>query len=137
MKRLRSDRGGEYDTNSLTIFCEKNGIIHETGLSNNMLGEPVLTACFLLNKVLHKKLDPTPYELWKGYAPNLNYLKVWGCLAKVALSSHKHSNICPKTFDVVVTGYAQNDDAYRFISLSYFCISEYKDAESFEHVFPL
>ena len=75
IKRLRSDRGGEYDTNSLTAFCEKNGIIHETsapympqqngvaerknrilknmintmlvssGLSNNMRGEAVLTAC--------------------------------------------------------------------------------------------
>ena len=30
IKRLRSDRGGEYDTNVLTIFCDKNGIIHET-----------------------------------------------------------------------------------------------------------
>ena len=30
IKRLRSDRGGEYDTNSLTAFYEKNGIIHET-----------------------------------------------------------------------------------------------------------
>jgi len=30
IKRLKSDRGGEYDTNSLTFFCEKNGIIHET-----------------------------------------------------------------------------------------------------------
>jgi len=30
IKRLRSDRGGEYDTNSLTVFCEKNDIINET-----------------------------------------------------------------------------------------------------------
>ena len=30
IKRLSSDRGGEYDTNFLTAFCEKNGIIHET-----------------------------------------------------------------------------------------------------------
>ena len=29
IKRLRSDRGGEYDINFLTAFCEKNGIIHE------------------------------------------------------------------------------------------------------------
>ena len=29
IKRLRSDRGGEYVTNSLKEFCEKNGIIHE------------------------------------------------------------------------------------------------------------
>ena len=29
-KRLRTDRGEEYETNSLTTFSEKNGIIHET-----------------------------------------------------------------------------------------------------------
>lgn len=30
IKRLRSDRGGEYSTTFLKVFCEKNGIIHET-----------------------------------------------------------------------------------------------------------
>jgi len=30
IKRLRFDRGGKYDTNSLTVLCEKNGIVHET-----------------------------------------------------------------------------------------------------------
>jgi len=30
IKRLKSDRDGEYNTNSLTIFCEKNDIVHET-----------------------------------------------------------------------------------------------------------
>jgi len=30
IKRLRSNRGGEYNTNSLTAVVEKNGIIHET-----------------------------------------------------------------------------------------------------------
>jgi len=62
---------------------------------------------------------------------------VWGYLAKVALPSHKYSNIGSKTFDVVVIGYAQNNATYRFMSLSNFSISKYGDAESFEHVFPL
>ncbi|KAL4385517.1 hypothetical protein GQ457_15G014800 [Hibiscus cannabinus] len=30
IKRLRSDRGGEYGSNFLKGVCEKNGIIHET-----------------------------------------------------------------------------------------------------------
>lgn len=30
IKRLRSDRGGEYGTVNLKVFCEKNGIIHES-----------------------------------------------------------------------------------------------------------
>jgi len=101
------------------------------------MGEDVLTTCFILNRVPHKKLDQTPYELWKGYAPNLNYLKVWGRLAKVVLPSHKRTNIGPKTFDAVFISYAQNSAAYRFISLSDYSISEYRDAEFFEHVLPL
>ena len=29
IKRLRSDRGGEYNTSFLKEFCEKHGIVHE------------------------------------------------------------------------------------------------------------
>jgi len=131
IKRIRSDRGGEYGTNFLREFCEKNGIVHETsapytpqqngiserknrtlkemmnamllssGMSNQMWGEVVLSACYTLNRVPHKRLDKTPYELWKGFAPNLNFLKVWGCLAKVGLPDFKRNNVGTKTFDFV------------------------------------
>ena len=43
----------------------------------------------------------------------------------------------PKTFDFVFIGYAQNTTAYRFISLNHFSISQSRDAEFFEQVFPL
>lgn len=115
IKRLRSDRGGKYDPISLIKFCEVKGIVHErtspytpeqngiakrknrtlknmmnvmmisSGLPESMWGEAILSTCHVLNRVPHKKLDKTPYELWKGYPPNLKYLKVWGCLAKVGL----------------------------------------------------
>ena len=95
INRLRSGRGGEYDTNFLTGFCEKNSIIHETsasytpqqngvieqknrtlkdmmnvmlvssGLSNNMWGEAVLTTCFVLNRVPHKKLYLSLIHIWR------------------------------------------------------------------------
>jgi len=34
-------------------------------------------------------------------------------------------------------GYAQNSAIYRFMSLNDYSIFEYRDAEFFEHVFPL
>jgi hypothetical protein len=44
-----------------------------------MWGEAVLSACNILNIISHKRLEKTPYELWKGFEPNLKYLKVvWG-----------------------------------------------------------
>ena len=104
IKRLRSDRGGEYGTIFLENFCEKNGIIHETSapytpqqngiaerkyrtlkemmnamlLSSGMWGEAILSACYILNRVPHKRLVKTPYELWKGFAPNLIFFKSMG-----------------------------------------------------------
>ena len=58
-------------------------------------------------------------------------------MAKVALPSIKRTNIGPKTFDAVFVGYAQNSAAHRFLSLNDYAISEHRDAEFFEHVFPL
>ncbi|KAA0049713.1 ty1-copia retrotransposon protein [Cucumis melo var. makuwa] len=66
-----------------------NAMLLSSGLSDNMWGEAVLFACFVLNRVPHKRLDKTPYELWKGHAPNLSYFKVWGCLAKVPFPTLK------------------------------------------------
>ncbi|GJS35605.1 retrotransposon protein, putative, ty1-copia subclass [Tanacetum coccineum] len=41
------------------------------------------SAIRILNMVLTKKVDKTPYELWYEKVPNLSYLKVWGCEALV------------------------------------------------------
>ncbi|KAL0546105.1 hypothetical protein IC582_016010 [Cucumis melo] len=167
IKRLRLDRGGEYSDKTLKDFCESNGIIHEftapyspqqngiaerknrtlkemmnamllsSGLSDNMWGEAVLSACFVLNRISHKRVDKTPYELWKEHAPNLSYLKVCGCLAKVSFPALKKSTVGSKTFDCIFIGYAQNSVAYRFMCLNDKTINESRDAEFFEHVFPL
>ena len=93
IKRLRFDGGGEYDSALFKKICEENGIIHEviapctperngiverknripkdmmnvmlisSGLPSNMWGEGILSACHVLNRVPHKKIRKTPYEL--------------------------------------------------------------------------
>ncbi|KAA0049696.1 ty1-copia retrotransposon protein [Cucumis melo var. makuwa] len=60
----------------------------------------------------HKRLNKTPYELWKEHALNLSYLKVWGCLAKVPFPALKKTTIGSKTFDCIFIGYVQNSAAY-------------------------
>uniref|UniRef100_A0A2N9HXG0 Integrase catalytic domain-containing protein n=1 Tax=Fagus sylvatica TaxID=28930 RepID=A0A2N9HXG0_FAGSY len=114
IKVLRSDRGGEYES-PFGEFCSQHGIVHQTtapyspqqngvaerknrtlkemmnamlissGLPQNLWGEAILSANYILNKLPQKKLDKTPYELWKGRTPSYQFLKVWGCLAKVAV----------------------------------------------------
>ena len=145
IKRLRSDRGGEYFPKIFDEFCEEHGIIHErtppyspesngiaerknrtvTDLVNSMLdtaglskawwGEAVLTSCHVLNKVPNKNQDQTPYEMWNGRKPSLSYLRTWGCLAKVNVPIPKKRKLGPKTVDCVFLGYAQRSIAYRFL----------------------
>ncbi|RVW42780.1 hypothetical protein CK203_079970 [Vitis vinifera] len=66
-----------------------NAMLVSLGAPLNLLGEAILSACHIQSRIPYKKTDKTPYELWKGYAPNISYLKVWGCLAKVLLSEPK------------------------------------------------
>ena len=100
IKRVRSDRGGEYLL--FNDFCEKEGIIHEVtppyspesngvaerknrtlkemmnvmlvsfAAPNNLWGEALLSACFIQNRIPHKKTQKT----------GMNYGKCGGVLQK-------------------------------------------------------
>nr|ABF98465.1 retrotransposon protein, putative, Ty1-copia subclass [Oryza sativa Japonica Group] len=145
IKRLRSDRGGEFFSNEFDLFCEEHGIIHErtppyspesngiaerknrtlTDLVNAMLdtaglpkawwGEALLTSNHVLNRVPNRNKDKTPYEIWIGRKPSLSYLRTWGCLAKVNVPITKKRKLGPKTVDCVFLGYAHHSIAYRFL----------------------
>ena len=114
-----------------------NAMLISFGMPNHMWGEAILTENHVLNRVPHKALDKTPYELWKGYAPTLKYLKVWGCLAKVAYPTFKRETVGSRTFDCAFIGHANNSSAYHFMRLNDKSICEYRDAEFFENIFPL
>lgn len=103
----------------------------------------MLSSNYILNRLPHKKLDKTPYELWKGRAPSYKFLKVWGCLAKVSIPPPNRTRIGPKTVDCVFIGYAQDSSAYRFLihksdnsKMHVNTIIEVRDASFFEGIFP-
>ena len=119
---IRSDRGGEYEA-PFCDFCSQHGIIHQTtapyspqqnavaerknrslkemmnalllssGLPQNLWGEAILSANYILNLIPHKKTNKSLYELWKGRRPSYKYLKVWGCLTKVTVPIPKKVKI--------------------------------------------
>ena len=90
-------------------------MLQKSGLPQNMWVEALLTTNYILNKIPHKVTSKTPYELWKGNLSSYKYLKVWGCLAKVAVPPQKNVTIWPKTVDCIFIGYAHNSSAYRFM----------------------
>ncbi|GJT49950.1 retrovirus-related pol polyprotein from transposon TNT 1-94 [Tanacetum coccineum] len=172
IKVVQSDRGGEYVA-PFAELCVKHGIRHEftapyspqqngiaerknrtlkemvtamlisSGMSQDMWGEAILTATYLLNKIPRKEKEETPYELWMGRKPSYQYLRVWGCLAKVAVPTPKAQKIGPKSVDCIFIGYAKKSTAYRFIvhesknpDIQKNTIMESRNASFFENIFP-
>ena len=75
--------------------------------------------------------------------PSYKYLRVWGCLAKVAVPPPKKVRIGPKTIDGIFIGYAHNSAAYRFLvyesnipDIHQNTIMKSRNALFFEDVFP-
>ncbi|GJS89677.1 retrotransposon protein, putative, ty1-copia subclass [Tanacetum coccineum] len=92
IKALRSDRGGEYLSQEFKDYLSENGIVQNltspyTPQQNGVSERRNQSAVRILNMVPTKKVDKTPYEIWHGKAPNLSYLKVWGCEAYVKRDS--------------------------------------------------
>nr|GEX75210.1 retrotransposon protein, putative, Ty1-copia subclass [Tanacetum cinerariifolium] len=80
-----------------------------SGMSQDMWEEAILMATYLLNNIPRKDKEETPYELWMGRKPLYRYLRVWGCLAKVAVPAPKAQKIRPKSLDCIFIGYAKNN----------------------------
>ena len=94
-----------------------NAMLIESGVPLHFWGKAILTACYVLNRVPHKKSHITPFEMWKGHKPNLGYLRVWGCLAYVRLTDLKIPKLGIRTTTYAFLGYAINSATYRFFDL--------------------
>jgi len=123
INKSRSNRRGEYSFSNLKELCtslsiilqittsytlQQNGVVERKnrilkdianamlltlGLPQNLWGEVVLSTNYILDKVLHNMMGKTPYELWTRKLPFYNYLKVWKCLVKVAISPPKQTQL--------------------------------------------
>lgn len=82
-----------------------NVISISSSLPQNIWDEVILLTNYILNKVTCKKLDKTPYELWKCRGPSYQYLKVWECLIKVAVPTLNKIKLCPKIVDCIFICY--------------------------------
>ncbi|GLU12005.1 hypothetical protein SLE2022_287150 [Rubroshorea leprosula] len=99
-------------------------------------GEALFTANYITNRIPSKKTHVSPYETWNnGKKPNLNYLKVWGCLAFYKVLDPQRTKLGPRGIKSVFVGYAINSKAYRLLYLESNVIVESVHVEFFEDKF--
>ncbi|KAL0451611.1 UNVERIFIED_CONTAM: Retrovirus-related Pol polyprotein from transposon TNT 1-94 [Sesamum latifolium] len=112
-----------------------NAMFLNANLSKNLWGEALLTACHVHNMIPSKKFKISPYDIWNGRKPYLNYLRVWGCLAFYRISDPNRTKLGPRAIKSVFVGYAENSKAYRLLDLDSNVIIESRDVKFFKNKF--
>ncbi|GJU86900.1 retrotransposon protein, putative, ty1-copia subclass [Tanacetum coccineum] len=142
IKALRSDRGCEYLSQDFLDHLRSCGIISQltspytpqhngvserrnrtlldivrsmmslTTLPMSFWGYAPESAVRILNMVLTKKVNKTPFEMWHEKVPNLSYLKVWGCEALVKRDTP--NKLESRSIKCIFVGYLKETMGYYF-----------------------
>ena len=145
VKTLRTDRGRQYLSDQFKRLCYEKGIVRQltipgtpqqngvaehrnrtllemvrsmmtqANLHISFWGDALLTATYVLNHVPSKSVASTPYELWTGRKPSLDYLWPWGSMAYVLDSSHKYGKLGPRGKKCIFIRYSDVSKGYVFI----------------------
>jgi hypothetical protein len=76
--------------------------------------EALKTAVHILNRVPSKSVPKTPYKMWTGRKPTLNYLHVWGCPTEARIFNLSIGKLDPKTVSYHFIGYPDKSKGFYF-----------------------
>lgn len=89
-------------------------LLKEGNLSNHFWAEAVSTSAYLLNisptKAVH---GITPFEAWSGMKPNINHLRIFGCIGYALTPSQQHQKLDSKSKKCIFIGYSNESKAYK------------------------
>ncbi len=145
VRKLRSDRGGEFINSILLEYFATKGIIHQqtipyshqqngkaerhhrtlfdttralllnSKLPTELWAEAVMYASHLHNVVLHKSIQCTPHQLFIGTVPDVSHLRVFGCLVYYKVPDELRKKLDPKSLHGFYLGPEPNSKGHRIL----------------------
>jgi len=89
-------------------------MLHDKELPKEFWAEVANTTVFLQNRLPAKFLNErTPFEVWYGYKPSLNFFKVFGSVCFVHIPQVKHDKLDKKALPGIFVGYSLVSKAYK------------------------
>lgn len=146
-KVIRSDRGGEYMDAGLQNYFKSKGIktqltvpytpqqngiaerknrtlmemtrcmLQSSGINKHYWGEAVTTANHIINRLPTKSVQSTPYELWYGKQPSLNYFHAFGAPAYVHIPKDQRKKLDTTAKKLIFVGYEFGTKGYRLLDV--------------------
>lgn len=89
-------------------------MLHEKNLPKQFWAEAANTAVFLQNRLPTRAVrDKTPFEVWYGYEPSLNFLKIFGCLCFTHVPQTQRDKLDKRALPGIFIGYSSVAKAYK------------------------
>ena len=107
-------QNGIVERKNRTLVEAGKTMLAEAKLPKYFWAHAVNTACFTQNRSLITKVhNKTPYELWRGRAPNIAFLKIFGCKCYILYNGKEHrGKFDAKADEGIFLGYAKHSKAY-------------------------
>lgn len=108
------EQNGVAERRNRTLIDMVRSMMSNSTLPEFLWGEALKTAVHILNRAPSKVVPKTPYELWVGRKPTLNYLHVWGCPAEAKIFNPQIKKLDSKTISCNFIGYPERSKGFRF-----------------------
>nr|GEY93855.1 zinc finger, CCHC-type [Tanacetum cinerariifolium] len=131
-------QNGVVERRNRTSMSTTRCMMKATNMPQNFWAEAVRHAIYILNSVPTKALeDITPYEAIKRRKPNLENLRVFGCIAYAKVLSQRLTELDDRSIRMVYLGNEQGSKAYRLFdpTTQKICVSrdvKFKENETWD-----
>ncbi|KAG5528763.1 hypothetical protein RHGRI_029433 [Rhododendron griersonianum] len=89
-------------------------MLHAKKIARRFWAEAVHTACYVINRVyLRPGTSNTPYELWKGKRPNVEYFRTFGSKCYIMRDREKLGKFDSRSDEGIFLGYSIDSRAFR------------------------
>ena len=111
----RPQQNGVAEHANRTLAERITAMLEESGLSKRYWAECLAALIHVLNCCPTASLnDITPYEVWYKKKPDIDHLRVWGCVAYVHVQQDKCSSLGSHMDKCIFIGYPQGYKGWKF-----------------------
>ncbi|GJU86303.1 retrovirus-related pol polyprotein from transposon TNT 1-94 [Tanacetum coccineum] len=104
---------GVVERKNRTLQEMSRTMLNEQSIPQKFWCNAVDTSTYILNRILIRPiLEKTPYEIFRGRKPSLEYFKVFGSKCFILNTKDYLTKFDPKSYEGVFLGYSQNSKAY-------------------------
>ncbi|GJV06644.1 retrovirus-related pol polyprotein from transposon TNT 1-94 [Tanacetum coccineum] len=104
---------GVVERKNRTLQEISSSMLNEQSIPQKFWCNAVDTSTYILNRILIRPiLGKTPYEIFRGTKPSLEYFKVFGSKCFILNTKDYLTKFDPKSYEDVFLGYSQNSKAY-------------------------